>query len=511
MLALILTILFTGAAENGQRQKPPPPFTSQQFRAHVAYLASDELEGRRTGTSGCRKAADYIVRQFEAAQLSPLGDNNTFFQDFKAGDLPARTIVGLLRGEGALAEQAIVVSAHYDHIGTNPKLIAEGKDGIYNGADDDAAGISAVLLMAQAAHENRNKLPSPRRSILFIAFDAEEKSLAGSEYYVAHPRWPLSKTVAMINVEGIGRLKEGKLYAGDAESGEGLDGRLQRLAPQCGLSVETRLGGMRRADNATFNDRRVPALTLFTGMHIDYHQVADEVSKIDSEGGARITWLAYRLLGDLLADPRPIAFRETSPAFDAENLLRLIQRLGIIPELNEQGGKYPKMMFIIPGSPASKAGLRRGDEIMAMNGMTIDRVEDTPIIWNQLQLEQGLKLTVLRGGKQIELTIPPEVFERIQGPRIRAIENDLFQVTFSYRAAKQPKVVELAGNFDDGKRVSVRMDGPDKEGAFSTTLKLKRGRYDYSLVIDGTTVLDPENVYRSGDEKRNLLFVGTKP
>src|SRR5204863_2079699 len=190
-----------------------------------------------------------------------------------------------------------------------PELVKAGKDGIFNGADDNASGCAALLLVAQALHAERERLPASCRTVIFASFDAEERGLIGSRHYVRHPLWPLNKTTANINFDMVGRLFLQKLLALDSASSPFFAERITVLADQCGLRVETRLGGSGRADNASFLDRAIPAVHFNSGLHADYHQVSDEVGKIDSEGGARISWLGYRLLREMIENPQPVAFR----------------------------------------------------------------------------------------------------------------------------------------------------------------------------------------------------------
>src|SRR5262249_39171246 len=156
------------------------------FREHAAYLASDTLQGRRVGSDGSAKAADYIARQLQAGRLLPLGDGGTCFQAFTPDDgVRARNVLAACPGAGSLADQCVIVAAHYDHLGSRPDSDERGTSGdrIFNGADDNASGVAALLLIAQALALDRDRLPSSRRAVIFAAFDAEEMGLKGAQYY----------------------------------------------------------------------------------------------------------------------------------------------------------------------------------------------------------------------------------------------------------------------------------------------------------------------------------------
>ncbi len=491
---------------------PPAPFKAAQFRQHAAYLASDELQGRRPGSEGSAKAADYIVREFREFRLSPLGDGGTFFQTFPWRRQQARNLIAVFPGEGKLAEEAILLNAHYDGLGVDPQRVEAKQDGIFNGADDDAAGVSALLLIAEALKANAADLPSPRRSVVFIAFDAHESGMLGSEHYLSHPRWALEKTSAAISFDGMGRPRGGKVFAGDVSCAPVLQQRLDALAGKCGLHVETRLSGIRRNDYVRFFEREIPAFMLFTGLHADYHQVTDEVEKLNCDGAARIAWLAYCLLVETIADPQPIAFRHVGPTYDLQLLLRILSRIGVFPNMGAQQGRYPEIASVRSGSPAEKAGLRAGDRVTALNGKTFERFEDALVLWGQLQLEDGLRLSLLRDGKKVELTLPAELFTARSGPPVRPVGDGLFEVTFTYQPNKPAEAVYLAGSFNHWKPTAHKMDGPDQQGRFTTRLKLKKGTYEYKFVLDGQTWQpDPENLLQTGFYRNSVLHVGAEP
>ncbi|MBC8167607.1 MAG: M28 family peptidase, partial [Bryobacteraceae bacterium] len=160
------------------------------LRAHVDFLASDELEGRATPSKGLTSAAAYIAAQFRRVGLTT---------QFQQGDKPDhRNVVGILPGSG---QQYLLISAHYDHIG----LAKEGSDLVYNGANDNASGVASLIEIARLLASRRKPL---RRTLVFIAFYGEEKGLLGSRFYAAHPLYPLASTIALINLEQTGRTDD---------------------------------------------------------------------------------------------------------------------------------------------------------------------------------------------------------------------------------------------------------------------------------------------------------------
>jgi hypothetical protein len=490
----------------------PASFTAARFRAHVAYLASDELEGRGVGSAGSAKAMQYLIRHFQEAGLKGLGSHDNWYQEFPFGNsqkIIARNVLAVFPGQGALASEAVIVSAHHDHKGTDPDLVKAGKDGIYNGADDNASGCAALLLLAQALGAERARLPASYRTVIFASFDAEELGLVGSRYYVRHPLWPLNKTTANINFDMVGRLFRGKLMALDSESSAFITERVTALAAQCGLSVETRLNGAGRADSASFLDQAIPAVHFNSGLHSDYHQVTDEVSKIDSAGGARISWLAYRLLREMMENPERLRFRRPSPQFDVQGLIRLVVRLGLVPEQNTQSGQYPLIRYVLPNSLAAKQGFQQSDEIISINGHKFEGLMDAAVVFGKLRLDRDIQVTVLRQGKNLELKIPVESLKEFAGPTARALGGDQYEVFFRYKPGKKVDTVTLAGSFNNWDVKAVTMTGPDKDGFYSVHRTLPRGVYEYKFVVNGTEwFTDPNNLRTTGSVGNSVLTLG---
>ncbi len=283
VLALSLGLFAPCLADDGSLDHAAP-FLAPNFRTHVAALASDDLNGRALGSEGAEQAAAYIADQFAALQLVPLGDDGTFIQSFRVDDrLPARNVLGKVPGRGDLASHCVIVSAHYDHLGVVSDDQAE--DVIFNGADDNASGISAMLLIAEALIRDREALPPSHRTVVFAAFDAEEAGLLGARHYTEDPPIPLAATSTVLNFDMVGRLRGGKLYAGDAPTSPLFPEWLGELAPRFGLAIEDRFGGVNRSDQAPFLEEGIPGIHFNTGIHPEYHHVTDEVETVDHDGG----------------------------------------------------------------------------------------------------------------------------------------------------------------------------------------------------------------------------------
>jgi len=492
----------------------PAPFTAIEFRKHAAYLASDELAGRAPGSKGSAKAAEYVVRHFEEYGLKPLQEDGSWFQEFtlkSATPTTARNVLAVLPGQGALKPEAIAVSAHYDHLGTRSPDGQDGEDTIYNGADDNASGVSALLLIAKALAGQSSSPAESRRTVIFAAFDAEERGLSGTRHYVRRQVWPLDRTAAIINFDSIGRLRMGKIFASDAETNPVLAQTVRDAARERRIVAETRFGGHGRSDHAVFLDRGIPSMHFFTGANSDGHQVTDEWERLNCDGGAAVAWVGFQVIWKAITHPGRIEYQKLKPSFDISFAINLATTLGMVPAMRAQEGRYPQILAVVPGSPVAKHGLESGDQITAVNGLRFTRVEDGLTIFRQLTFEEGLRLSILRDGRKGEVIIPASVFEEMSGPKATRLGNGRYEVLFRYQAVPWAKTVYLAGDFNAWKPTAHPMDGPDDSGVFTTRLEFDEGVYEYKFVIEGKDwKSDPQNLYRVGRHNNSLLWLGTR-
>ena len=296
------------------------------LRGNLSFLASDVLEGRYTPSRGLDTAAEFIASRFRAAGLAS-GSGADYFQvaDLtqqvkkiaeRRGQPPpvsviARNVVALLPGSDPnLKNTYVVLSAHYDHLGTLKTSIgltkdksAKNGDEIFNGANDDGSGTVSVIEIATAFA----KMPQrPRRSILFVTFCGEELGLLGSRYYVQHPLFPLAQTVADINLEQVGR-SDGE-FGKDHATLTGYDftdlsSSFEKAAATVGMTmVKTKETDpyFRASDNFSFAAVGIPDVTLATSYEFpDYHGLKDEWKKIDFATMAKVDRLAALVLWSL--------------------------------------------------------------------------------------------------------------------------------------------------------------------------------------------------------------------
>jgi len=285
--------------------------TAADMLSRITFLASDELQGRDTPSPGLETAAAYLAGEHRRFGLEPAGENSTYYQRYPfvgrggavaSGDestFPAN-IVALLRGsDPVLRDEYVVLSAHYDHVGIGRAVAG---DSIYNGADDNASGTSALLEVAEALSGMRER---PRRSIIFLHVSGEEHGLFGSQYYSNNPTVPVANIVANINVDMIGRnaadtiVVIGKSYSSLGDVVE----RAGARHPELGLTVSDDLWPQERffyrSDHYNFARLDIPAVFFFAGVHEDYHQPSDHVDKIDPDKAARVARLIFFATQDI--------------------------------------------------------------------------------------------------------------------------------------------------------------------------------------------------------------------
>jgi Zn-dependent M28 family amino/carboxypeptidase len=220
-----------------------------------------------------------------------------------------RNVVGILPGsDPARAREAIVIGAHYDHVGLGGRLsVTPDRVGeIHNGADDNASGTAAIIEMARAAAAERSRFA---RTLVFVAFAGEERGLLGSAYYAAHAVVPIENTIAMLNLDMVGRAR-GAVDISGLEVSPSMEADLKAAATASGgaLEIKRQGPGAGRSDDSNFIDRRIPAVNFFTGFHSDYHRPGDDWEKIDAVGTKRVATLALELAARL-------AERTTRPEF----------------------------------------------------------------------------------------------------------------------------------------------------------------------------------------------------
>jgi hypothetical protein len=342
--------------------------------------------------------------------LRPAGralDGWTLSAEIKVEKAPfaIKNVVGVLDGAGPLADETIIVGAHYDHVGYGGQgSLAPGTRAIHNGADDNASGTAVVMELARRMARRHDPLP---RRVVFMTFAGEERGLLGSKHYVDHPLFPLDKTIAMFNFDMVGRLNgKHELIVFGAPSVEGLDALVTDLAKSEGLTpkiVPDTSMEFNSSDHASFYRKEIPVFFAFTGTHPDYHRPSDDIEKINFEGMSQIADLGELLLLDVARRPERPKFKKLPAPAPGTGRRALAGRgayLGTRPSYGETDIKGVKLDGVSEGSPAEKAGLKGGDVVVKFDGKPIANIEDYMEGLNKHRPGDTVEITVERDGKE---------------------------------------------------------------------------------------------------------------
>ncbi|HEX2724101.1 MAG TPA: M28 family peptidase [Gemmatimonadaceae bacterium] len=387
---------------------------SVEIRNDIAYLASDKLEGRLTGTAGNDSAAAYLARRYASLKLRKAYPG--YLQKFVArpaasahiGDTAGKAtqnVVAILKGaDPTLASQYIVIGAHFDHLGHETQFAMDpaAGDAIRNGADDNASGTAAVLQLARMLSVSR-----PRRSVIFANFSGEEEGLLGSQYFVENSPVPLDSIVVMLNFDMVGRLNNDKLIVYGTGTATELAALLDSAnAGVSSLKLEGGGDGFGSSDQSSFYAKNIPVLHFFTDIHSDYHRATDDVEKINAGGEASVVDLAYRVIKSLDARPSRLTFvKSAPPARMAPRSSGSQAYLGSIP--NMSAGTVPGLQLsgVRADSPADKGGLKAGDIVVEFGGKTVTDLQSYSDALYSHKPGDTVKIVFLRGASRMETTV----------------------------------------------------------------------------------------------------------
>ena len=319
-LSLILVIPFFSFAQENLTYANS--INNTDLHKHIEVLSSDSLEGRETGKPGQKMAAEYIANQFKKIGIPPY-KRKTYYQKFKVKSerhickcddcdltffkrifkanqtIRGENVLGYIEGSD-LKDELLIITAHYDHLGKHDSLI-------FNGADDDASGVSAALEIAEAFMLAKKEGNGPRRSILIMPVSGEEKGLLGSRYYTDNPIYPLESTVANLNIDMIGRLDDWHdngnyvyLIGSDRLSYDLHDLNEKINDEYIGIDLDYRFNDKDdpnryyyRSDHYNFAKNNIPVIFYFNGVHEDYHKPSDTIEKLDFDKINTITKLIF--------------------------------------------------------------------------------------------------------------------------------------------------------------------------------------------------------------------------
>lgn len=384
----------------------------KSLKKHITYLASDELQGRLTGSEGEKKAADYIAKEFKALGLKPYA-NNSYFQKFNykvklnphatdgSGDKAnhGTNVIAFLDNK---ASKTIIIGAHYDHLGLNEhnhstKPNSHGE--IHNGADDNSSGVAGVLELARMLSKNKTK---ENANYIFALFSGEEDGLIGSKHMAETLKSLYPNVVTMINMDMIGRLNADK---GLTVGGVGTSPEFTKIVNKnkpAGFNVTLDPAGQGPSDHTSFYLKDIPVMFFFTGTHNDYHKPSDDEDKINYYGVRNITDYVFRVCLEI-EKLEKVEFTKT--AMNSEKVVPKYKvTLGIMPDYTDHGDGL-HIDGVTDNRPAHAAGILAGDILVKIGDCEIKEVYGYMDCLSKLSVGDEKDVTVMRNGKPITVKV----------------------------------------------------------------------------------------------------------
>jgi hypothetical protein len=350
--------------------------TKEKLQKHVTFLASDSLEGRGLGTTGKDIATAYIQEEFNQAKLLPFGDNY-YLQEFPLrigfAWTKAVNIIGIVEGaDSVLKNEYIVLGAHYDHVGYELK---KDKKIIYPGADDNASGVATIIELAKHFNKPENR---PKRSLMFIAFDAEESGLLGSKHFINTIDENLRRNIkAMFSFDMVGMLKanKGVSLKGIGSVKNGVEIAEQNVGNDIVL-LNKSSQAEERTDTAPFASKGIPAIHVFTGTKSPYHKPEDKADLLDYEGMNSIANYLAQIITDIGNQQDLEAI--TSYEKIRENKTSLIKRfsVGVVVNLGNGRHLYEDEFFNAKTAFSYSAGLQFNYKLTRITHLNIEGLYD---------------------------------------------------------------------------------------------------------------------------------------
>ena len=400
-----LILLFLTACKTETKET----INTVSIKEDVAFLASDALEGRQTGSDGEQKAATYIAERFQNIGLQEKGTEK-YFQTFsfrpktdphqevnytvKDGDstITGTNVIGYIDNK---AENTII-GAHYDHLGYGAEgSLHRGERAIHNGADDNASGVAVLLNLA-----GRLKAKNTNNNYLFMAFSGEEMGLLGSNYFVKNPTIDTKKVDYMINMDMVGRLKADSALA---VYGVGTSPIFKQTvtANNSKFKIVAKESGVGPSDHTSFYHADIPVLHFFTGQHEDYHKPTDDTEKLNYEGMQTISNYIFEIITDLDNNGK-LPFRATKNESDSVPKFKV--GLGVTPDYLYDG-EGMRIDGTRENTPATNAGIQKGDVVMKIGDNDISDMMSYMKALAAFKKGDTTKVTVKREEELIEVEV----------------------------------------------------------------------------------------------------------
>lgn len=374
--------------------------TVEQLLEHGAGITLSEWEAEvdRTQRPASTPVSHWTVR----GTISPLTSSRTL-----------KNVVATLDADGPLADETIIVGAHYDHLGRGGwgSLALGANSEVHNGADDNASGTAVMLEVARLLAARKDPLP---RRVMLMAFTAEEMGLIGSRKYVQDPLVPLKQTIAMINLDMVGRLRNHDLTVYGTGTADEWPQLISEAFEDRNFRLQTRPSGYGPSDHASFYEHGVPVLHFFTGFHPQYHRPNDDVELLNIEGMQRIAEVVVDLVTRLAERPDRLHPRRSgdsltellameSAALDSGRRGGNRPRLGVVLRDHQAGGAL--IYRVLDNGPASRQGFRPGDLILQIGEEPVKTVDDVQRLLDKVTLGSSIAVRLQRYARELELEV----------------------------------------------------------------------------------------------------------
>ncbi|MBI3464586.1 MAG: M20/M25/M40 family metallo-hydrolase [Planctomycetes bacterium] len=406
-------------AERLDRIKRASDSVQAEYDPVLPFRSDPEGEGREIPIFHCRRA--FLDRALAAALKTNLpslekqidegptphsrelpGWRITGEADVKRTESQVRNVIGVLDGTGPHAEETIVVGAHYDHLGRGETgSLARGSKEIHNGADDNGSGTAVLIEVARQLAQRPERLA---RRVVFIAFTAEERGLIGSARYVRQPLFPLEKTIAMLNMDMVGRLTDEKLIVYGTGTAKELEPLVDRLGEKYGFVLTKLPQGFGPSDHSSFYAKQIPVLHFFTGLHSDYHRPSDDTPLLNMEGMRRVAQMVADSVVELANAEQPPKYVEVKGSADVNRGGGDRPYFGSIPDFSQDQPGYA-ISGATADSPAAKAGLKGGDVILKFGESKIGNLEDFDSALRKHKAGDKVPVIVRREGQELTLEV----------------------------------------------------------------------------------------------------------
>ncbi len=413
--AAAVLLVNNDAGQDGEDELSAPSAFGNQGEsvpfAHVKRSVVDSIlkktplkaEGDKTLDS-LEAVTKYIDETLKPVSQELAGWKVDIATQFETKSISTDNIIGVVEGEGPLADETIVIGAHYDHLGFGGYgSRAQNRTGeVHNGADDNASGTAAVMELARRFGTG----PKPKRRMVFICFSGEERGLIGSEYYVKNPVFPLENTVTMINFDMIGNLKDNRVEVngvGTAAEFEAIAKKADEVIP---VDITIVPGAFAGSDHLPFYRNNIPVMFCFTGMTSIYHTPDDDFETLNIEGAVTVIDYTEQLLRGIDALEKRPTFASSQPR-GRRPVASRTPFLGIQPDLAASGSNGIVLRGVRDNSPAQKAGLQTGDVITMVGETKMESYAN--LIEILVASKPGDKLTLKFKRAEAEMTVEVEL------------------------------------------------------------------------------------------------------